>query len=280
MIRLATLLILALGAPAAAAPLAITLFGAQTEGSAQPTAPLGAYAAGCIAGAVRIDETAPGWQAIRLSRNRNWGHPSIKEVLTRVSAAAQAAGTPRLLVGDVGQPRGGPVPGHASHQTGLDVDIWFRPGPRIPLSVQEREGLSAWSVVSADRQDVNERWTEAHAAALEAAAEDPQVSRIFVNAAIKRRLCRTAPAPRPWLRKVRAWWGHDSHFHVRLNCPADAPGCTPQGPPPPGEGCGAALDWWFTDEALNPAPATGPRRRDVMTLADLPTACRAVLDAD
>ena len=281
MIRLALILALGLALPASAAPLATTLFGAQQAGSAQPPSPLGSYAAGCIAGAVEIEETAPGWQAMRLSRNRNWGHPSALDVLRRVAAAAQAAGTPRLLVGDISQPRGGPMTsGHASHQMGLDIDVWFRPGPETPLSRQQREEMGAWTVVSADRLRVNDRWTDAHMATLRAAAEDPKVARIFVNAAIKRHLCEVAPAPRPWLRKIRAWWGHDSHFHVRLACPEGALGCVPQAPPPAGDGCDASLDWWFSDEALNPAPSSGPRKRDVMTLADLPEACLAVLDAD
>ena len=278
---LAILLLFTAGA-AEAAPLAKDLFSAQPAPSAQAPAPIGEYAKGCLAGAVEIPETAPGWQAVRLSRNRNWGHPSARAFLDRLAPAAQAAGWPRLLVGDVSQPRGGPMAsGHASHQIGLDLDIWLRPGPADPLSRAAREEVSAETVVAPDRRSVNGAWTDSHAAVLRAAAEDPAVDRIFVNAAIKARLCRTAAEPRDWLRKIRPWWGHDAHFHVRLACPEGAAACTPQAPLPQGEGCDASLDWWFSDEVLNPPPPTEPpvRARDVMTLADLPPACRGVLDA-
>lgn len=268
--------------PAAAAPLAKDLFAARTQGSAQAPAALGEHARGCLAGGVRIPETAPGWQAVRLSRNRNWAHPDALAFLERLAPQAQAAGWPRLLIGDVSQPRGGPMAdGHASHQIGLDVDVWFRPGEAAPLSAERREGMMSTSMVAPDRRGVNGRWTDAHAAVLRAAAGDGAVARIFVNAAIKAHLCETAAAPRDWLAKVRPWWGHHAHFHVRLACPAGAAGCTDQAPPPPGEGCGDALAWWFTDEALFPPPPAAPpvRARDVMTLADLPAACAAVLDA-
>ncbi|MEO0680183.1 MAG: penicillin-insensitive murein endopeptidase [Pseudomonadota bacterium] len=269
---------------AQAKPLAKTLFGSQAEASAQAPAPLGSYAKGCLAGGVRIDETAPGWQAMRLSRNRNWGHPEALRFLQRLAGAAQGAGTPRLLLGDVSQPRGGPMTsGHASHQIGLDLDIWFRAGDADPWSRADRERIGAWSVVAGDRRSINDNWTVANQRTLRAAAEDPAVARIFVNAAIKRHLCVSESRPRPWLRKVRPWWGHDAHFHVRLACPAGAAGCVEQAPPPAGDGCDATLDWWFSDEALNPPPPKGPRKpraRDVMTLADLPADCRRVLDAD
>ncbi|MEM1315247.1 MAG: penicillin-insensitive murein endopeptidase [Pseudomonadota bacterium] len=280
MIRLALLAWLVLVLPSAADPLAKTLFGAQTQGSRQAPEVFGGYAAGCVAGAVELAETGPGWQAMRLSRNRNWGHPETTAFVERLAPKAQAAGVPRLLIGDLSQPRGGPMTSlHASHQNGLDVDIWFRFGPAEPMSRQEREDLAFQSIVTDDRLDVNDRWTGGHLAMLRAAAQDPAVARIFVNPAIKAHLCRVATAPRDWLAKVRPWWGHDGHFHVRLGCPDGDAGCAPQAPPPAGEGCGDALDWWFTEDALNPAPYDGPRKRDVMTMADLPAACRSVLDA-
>jgi penicillin-insensitive murein endopeptidase len=281
LLRLTAALLLA-AAPGGAEPLAKDLFGAAEAPSQQAPAPHGAHAAGCLAGAVEIPETGPGWQAVRLSRNRNWGHPEALSFLTRLAAAAREAGWPRLLVGDVSQPRGGPMTsGHASHQIGLDLDVWLRPGPEAPLSRAARETIGAASVVSADRRGVNANWTAAHRALLRAAAEDAAVDRIFVNAAMKAHLCRTEPPPRAWLRRLRPWWGHEAHMHVRLACPARAPDCEGQRPPPPGEGCDETLAWWFTDEALNPPPPQKPvvRARDVMTLADLPPACRGVLDA-
>ena len=89
-------------------------------------APHGSYAAGCLAGAAQLPETGPGWQAMRLSRNRNWGHQDMIAFIERLSRAARAAGWPGLYVGDISHPRGGPmVSSHRSHQIGLDADIWL-----------------------------------------------------------------------------------------------------------------------------------------------------------
>lgn len=257
-------------------------FGAAGAPSSGAPTPHGGYAAGCIAGAVELPETGPGWQAMRLSRNRNWGHPELIGFVRRLSLAAKEEGWVGIMVGDLSQPRGGPMTsGHRSHQIGLDADIWMRPAARLDLSAQAREEASSFSVVSANRREVNGNWTPSHVRILQAAAEDAEVARIFVNAAIKKELCESVPADdRDWLRKVRPWWKHDAHFHVRLSCPDGAVGCVGQAPPPPGDGCDETLDWWFSEEALNPAPrdANAPPPRE-LTLSDLPPACRNVLEA-
>jgi penicillin-insensitive murein endopeptidase len=276
-----TLLLVAASAAEAAQP-ARDLFAAAPLPSAGPARVHGSYAKGCIAGAVALPESGPGWQTMRPQRNRAWGHPEAVALVGRLGAVAQSVGWPGLLIGDVSQPRGGPMPfGHASHQIGLDIDIWLmRPGAR-PLTRAERDSMSAVNKVAADRRRVSAGWTEDQARIVMSAAQDPAVARIFVNAAIKAELCRWAPpGPRGWLGKVRPWWGHDHHFHVRLHCPADSPGCEPQDPVPAGDGCDASLDWWFSDEALNPPPpATPPPPRPALTLADLPPACADVLRA-
>ena len=273
-------LLAALIAPSGMAEPAKALFGARDTPAEMAPAPVGGYAAGCLAGAVELPETGPGWQAMRLTRNRNWGHPDLVAFIERLGAGANAIGWPRLYVGDISQPRGGPMPsGHRSHQIGLDADIWLlRPQARL-LTPAEREEIGSPTVVAADRRRVNGAWTAAHHALLKAAAQDPGVARIFVNAAIKRELCDAEPpgADRGWLAKVRPWWGHDSHFHVRLNCPAGAAGCVAQDPVPPGDGCDASLAWWFSDEALNPKPGPAAPPRPELTMADLPPSCAAVL---
>ena len=241
----------------------------------------GGYSAGCLAGAQRLPETGPGWQAMRLSRNRNWGHPEVIAFIERLSRAAQDAGWAGIYVGDISQPRGGPMfSAHRSHQIGLDADIWLRPPRRLNLSMAEREAIGSPSVVAANRLEVNSGWTGTHSRVLEAAARDTSVARIFVNAAIKRRLCETRDeGDAEWMRKVRPWWGHDSHFHVRLHCP-DGGGCVEQKPPPAGDGCDATLEWWFTREALYPPPRDPGDEPPQLTLADLPSACRTVLEAE
>ena len=184
---------------------------------------------------------------------------------------------PGLLVGDMTQARGGPMlTGHGSHQIGIDADIWLTPMPRTQLSREEREEMSATKVVAEDKKDVDPRiWTPGHFAVIKAAAEDPRVERIFVNAAIKKALCREAGKDRAFLHKVRPWWGHDYHFHVRLSCPSNSPECKGQDPTE-GEGCGKDLDYWFSDAILNPPPQKPQVRKPVM-MSDLPAACKQVL---
>ena len=255
-------------------------FGAAEAPSAGAAAIHGSYAAGCLAGAVPLAESGPGWQAMRLSRNRNWGHPEMIAFIERLSRAVQGAGWAGIHVGDISQPRGGPMTsGHRSHQIGLDADIWLLPPDRMNLSVAEREAIGSPSVVAPDRLAVNAVWTRSHARVLEVAAKDESVARVFVNAAIKRRLCEiSGEEDAGWLRKIRPWWGHDSHFHVRLRCPGGE-GCIEQKPPPSGDGCDATLEWWFTEEALSPPPPEPGVRPMELALSDLPDACRAVLEA-
>ncbi len=258
------------------------LFGRKATPAPLKTEVIGFYAKGCLAGAMALPTNGRTWQVMRLSRNRNWGHPNLVNFLERLSENGTKAGWPGLLVGDMSQPRGGPMlTGHASHQVGLDADIWLRPMPDRELTLQEREEMSATMVVADDRKDVDPKvWTPAHVGIIKAAAEDPQVERVFVNAAIKKALCRAAGSDRAWLQKVRPYWQHDYHFHVRIKCPGDSPDCKRQDPVPAGEGCGKELDWWFTDAVLHPKPSPEPEKpRPPMKMADLPPACRQVLAA-
>jgi len=240
---------------------------------------IGDYTKGCVAGAVQLPADGPNWQVMRPSRNRAWGHPVLIGFLERVAAALPStAGWPGLLVGDIGQPRGGPMlTGHTSHQVGLDADIWLTPMPERRLGAVERDNISATDVVAAGGRDIDPAvWRQQHHRLLEAFARGPEVERIFVNPAIKRALCREAGADRAWLGRIRPWWGHNYHFHIRLACPRGDTECHDQRPPPPGDGCGADLDWWFTQETkhLTPRePAIGPR------VSELPVGCAALARA-
>jgi len=257
------------------------LFGRKTEPAQLPPQSIGFYAKGCLAGGEALPINGDSWQVMRLSRNRNWGNPELIRLVERLATKVRrAVGWPGLLVGDMSQPRGGPMfTGHASHQIGLDADIWLTPMPERTLSRNEREEMSATNVVAANRLDVDPTvWTPRHLAVIKAAAEEPRVERIFVNAAIKKALCREARGDRDWLAKVRPMYGHDYHFHIRMKCPPGSTTCTPQDPPPDGEGCGHELDYWFTDAVLHPKPAeTPPKPKPQLTLAELPAACRHVL---
>lgn len=261
------------------------LFARKSEPAAMAPRTIGFYSHGCLAGGVALPVNGPAWQVMRLSRNRNWGHPELIALLETLATQARAeVGWPGLLVGDISQPRGGPMPnGHASHQVGLDADIWLTPMPDRELTRKEREEMKATVVVAADRRDVDPAvWTPAHVGVIRLAAEMPAVERIFVNAAIKKALCRDAGGDHAWQSKVRPYWGHDYHFHIRIRCPGDSPDCSPQPPVPPGDGCGNELDWWFRDAVLRPPPpkpANAPAKPRALTMAALPAACRLVLQA-
>jgi len=171
--------------------------------------------------------------------------------------------------------------GHASHQIGLDADIWFTPMPARRMSAAERESVSAVSMIKDGTLYVDDRrWTPAHEAVLRRAASYPQVERILVHPGIKKKLCDTVRGDRSWLRKIRPFWGHDYHFHVRIGCPKGSTGCKAQQPTARGDGCDKSLAWWFTEEPWRPAKGpVKPKARDVMPLSALPAACRAVLQA-
>lgn len=292
-VAIITLVGLASGAPAA--PLAKDLFGAQKSASQQEAQPIGTYARGCGAGMIELPESGPTWQAMRLSRNRNWGQPELVQYLIDLSAAASQVGWAGLYIGDMSQPRGGPMTtGHASHQIGLDADIWMLPPKRLTLSRQERETIRSISIRTEDQTRVNGNWTAAHQALLRLAASDPRVDRIFVAAAAKIAMCKTATrADKAWLQKIRPLYGHNTHFHVRLKCPPGARGCETQKPTVAelskgGDGCDETLNWWVTtylEELRNPPKPpkkTGPRPKTAReyTMADLPKACSGVLASD
>lgn len=256
-------------------------FGDVATPSPAPAAAIGGYTRGCLAGGAPLPADGPGWQVMRPARNRAYGHPRLIVFIRALAESARSQGWSGLLVGDMAQPRGGPMrSGHGSHQTGLDADIWLMPAPPQPLSTSERDTLSAVSMVRADGNRVDtENWTRDQVTLLRTASRFPDVERIFVNPAIKRALCEQVDGDRHWLAKVRPWWGHDHHMHVRLRCPKGDTLCVDQPPPAAGDGCDAELEWWFSEEAR----AELARRRDTSApkpkLADLPPACRAVLFA-
>lgn len=276
---------LSLAAPLAAEPLAKQQFGAKRTASAQQPAPLGSYAKGCVAGAVQLPETGPTWQAMRLSRNRNWGHPDAIDFVKDLSAfAAKQPGWAGLYIGDISQPRGGPMlSGHRSHQIGLDIDIWMLPAANLKLSRKQRENISSISLRRAKGAFVNNNWSRQHHEILRAAAKDPRVARIFVFPGAKVQMCNDETGNRKWLRKIRPWFGHHYHFHVRLSCPKGMRGCVNQDPPPRGDGCADAQQW--VNNILNPpppdpnAPKTPRTPRRELVLTDLPKQCASVLQS-
>lgn len=259
------------------------VFGFLPTASNQRSEPFGGYARGCQAGAVQLPETGPTWQAMRLSRNRNWAQPTTVDYVQDLSRfAATLPGWEGLYVGDMSQPRGGPMlTGHASHQSGLDADIWMLPPDRLNLTRQERENLSSISMRRERGAFTNSSWTTEHMQLLRAAASDDRTARIFVFPGAKVAMCNWATGDRSWLNKIRPWYGHHYHFHVRLTCPDGATGCENQAPPPAGDGCADAQQW--VNNILNPPPpapadpnATPRAPRGPLTMARLPAQCESV----
>jgi len=259
------------------------LFGSKAAGSQQPPEVFGGYSKGCVAGAQQLAETGPTWQAMRLSRNRNWAHPDTIDFVQKLSRfAATQPGWEGLYVGDMSQPRGGPMlSGHRSHQSGMDVDIWMLPPKRLNLTRAERESLSSISTRRAKGAYTNSNWTDQHREILKAAAKDPRVTRIFVFPGAKVRMCDEEKGDRAYLRKIRPWFGHHYHFHVRLRCPKGAALCENQDPPPAGDGCDDARQW--VANIITPPPpdpnAPPPKPRREWQMKDLPGQCVTVLQS-
>jgi penicillin-insensitive murein endopeptidase len=241
--------------------------------AAGPARVIGSYTAGCIQGAIALPPEGEGFQTMRRGRRRYFGHPDLIQYVQELGRFVARHGFGVLNLGDLGQARGGPTPyGHRSHQSGLDVDVWFWLTPQaVQLTSQERETLTASSVLTADRQALDATlWSPHHAALLREAASVDVVDRIFVHPLIKQALCNTFPGA-SWLQKIRPWWGHDDHFHVRLRCPPGQAACHSQTPLPPGHGCDAALAWWLSPEAQPPPKPALP------SAVQLPAACQEVL---
>ena len=279
----AAAVLMGLALPASAQSLAKDVFGAFRTASGGPAVSIGNYSQGCAQGLVQMPESGPSWQSMRLSRNRNWGHPEMIGFLQGLSRAAQQAGWRGLYIGDISQPRGGPMTsGHASHQLGLDADVWMLPPPTLGLSPQQRENLSSVSVVANGGTALSGNWTGGHMSIMRAAARDPRVERIFVDPVAKVAMCQMETGNRDWLRKIRPINNHDFHFHVRMNCPAGSICQTPN-PIPAGDGCAEAQEW--INIRIDPSrakPSTpDPNYRHPRTyrMSDLPAQCSTVASA-
>lgn len=219
--------------------------------------PIGSYSNGCIIGAQALPIKGEGYQVIRMNKNRYYGHPDMISYLQRLGQRAKANGLPTMLVGDIAMPGGGRfLTGHASHQMGLDADIWLRMGTMSDQEALNSDGKGLLVVNRAAQRVDDKIWNQHHFNLIKLATQDPQVARIFVNPAIKLKLCESEKQDRSWLQKIRPWFGHDSHFHVRLTCPKGAAYCENQEVLPAGDGCGAELMSWFEPKKSSPTPAT------------------------
>jgi len=218
---------------------------------------------------------------MRPKRGRNYGHSTLIDLLQQIASELRANREAPLLIGDLGMPRGGPtLSAHNSHQTGLDADIWyFRPKKwlkKTRFSISEREKLSAPMMVDKRKLVVSRAFGDAQKKLLRRFAENEQVDRILVHFTIKRELCQHH-ANEPWIRKIRPWFGHDHHFHVRMKCSEKDVQCkTTTDPIPEGNSCDATLDWWWSAEARAKENENLGRQQNPI-MPELPQACLQVL---
>ena len=209
-------------------------------------------------------------------------------LVERLAADAKAHdGWSGLLVGDLSQPRGGPMlTGHASHQIGLDADIWLTPMPNRRLTEKEREDLSATSMLGPDGVMVDPNvYTPAHGRLIRRAASYPEVERVLVHPGIKKALCLDPASDKATLGKIRPIWGHHYHMHIRMTCPKDSVGCQGQKGVLGDDGCGKEIDEWIAllrrpPKPVDPTvPIKPPPPKPQLTLDQLPAECRLVLEA-
>lgn len=205
----------------------------------------GEYSLGCLDGAVTFRGDEKGLFIAHKNRGRYWGHPQLIKLLTDAGNAFYK-NNQNIILGDLSQSRGGPMlTGHNSHQNGLDVDIWFQiPKTSDFLSFQTLETNEMKSIPMLEEDQIK---------LIKYFAANDLVERIFINPSFKKKLCEDTTSLKLTFneqRKMRAWWGHDDHIHVRIKCPSDSPNCISQKAIPDGDGCGEDLNWWFSKEAM------------------------------
>lgn len=240
---------------------------------------IGSYDAGCLQGALSLNADGEGYIVMRPSRRRYYGHPKLIDFIESTGKKVHQKKLGVMLIGDLSQPRGGPLfPGHNSHQNGLDVDIWFQQPVKNKLNLDERENTSAMTVLNSAGLALDSNlWSNKEELILKTAAENPAVDRIFVDALIKKNLCQKFQG-QSWMAKIRPWWNHADHFHVRLKCPDGSSQCKSQNSITPSDDCNSTLEWWFSEEAIK---ITEERKQALLTpqkiiLPILPEACERV----
>ncbi|MGR5119760.1 penicillin-insensitive murein endopeptidase [Vibrio astriarenae] len=225
--------------------------------STAPAQSIGHYANGCLIGGKALPLDGEGYQILRSQNRRNFAHPSTINFIETLSQQAYSQFQRNLLVADMSLPRGGQFSsGHTSHQTGLDIDIWLQLD-KSPWSDKQLKKPQPKSLVDLDYYALREeRWLPEHFELFKLTALQPDVARIFIHPVIKKQLCEQETGNSNWLQKVRPWWGHHYHMHVRLHCPEGSPDCREQKSPPKGDGCDVELTSWFP----NSVPVKKPEK--------------------
>ena len=234
---------------------------------------IGTYTAGCLIGGEELALSSRHHEVMLPSRRRYYGHPDLIRFVQTFSETIFARYGKKVLVGDLSQPRGGPTMSkHVSHQIGLDADIWL--SLHSAKKKVRREGVDPPDTVDHKRKKVSRNYGPHVAVMIETAAKSELVERVLVNPILKRELCRQGKAP--WLAKVRPWWGHSKHMHIRLACPKDSVDCVKQEATPSDEGCDATLEWWFSKEAEEEFKKIAARMENPV-MPELPNRCKELI---
>lgn len=234
-----------------------------------PSESIGSYNAGCLSGAKTLSLHTKGLIQMRPSREKYYGHSRLLVFLKDLGENFYNNQNKLLLIGDLSQPRGGPtINGHASHQTGLDVDIWFDfVSKRSELTYMDLEHLPAAKYASANEL---KNWNKDHEQLLLLVVMDERVDRVFVTPPIKKFFCQTGLEEK-YLKKIRPWWGHKDHVHVRLSCSSKDVSCHSQDEIESTD-CGENLDWWFGDGPNKTLREVISKKKDIV----LPKECSEV----
>ena len=232
---------------------------------------IGEYANGCVKGAVPL-KSGTNYQVQVWGAGRNFGHPQLIDYIQKLVMKAKAHHLPDLLIGDLSRYNGGSFgasSSHGSHQSGLDVDISFDFATPRKTAYELSHPKDVYLVDGQNRKTSN--FTNERVALIYLAASDSRVERIFVAPGIKKTLCDVYQGhDRSWLQKIRPWYGHRGHMHVRLGCPLDSPLCVKQAVAPKGDGCGDELESWLHPKEwakAHPQPKNAkptPRKKRVM----------------
>jgi penicillin-insensitive murein DD-endopeptidase len=211
-----------------------------TQGS-HPQA-IGFYSDGRLTHASSISQSGMGFVKLYRNRGTEFTSSDMTEIL-RGAALKMYYDHPegeRLQFGDLSIKNGGKLLQHESHQNGLDADIVY-----LRHSHQEQDPYTEHFIESfvthgklSPNFDLERNWD-----LLNALVATGRVSRIFVDAVIKRAFCKWARREKglvgvdETLRRLRPYEKHFDHFHVRITCPLQSPKCITQEEPPEGNGC-------------------------------------------
>ncbi len=233
---------------------------------------------GCLIGAQELDLSGNTWELMRPQKRRNFAHPELIEILKQLGAHIQSKSvtkTEKLLIGDLSQAAGGPLPfGDSSHQTGLDAEIWWMRLSHFPyvLDKENREKLEAKSILHADGLSLNSYWDVLTQEMLLWLASRGEVQAVYVNAAIKKKLC-LEMSFHPGHNKIFADFGHEKSFRLRLLCPENSKYCTNLWEDASANSCNDDdLEQWFRPEilALNKKKSLDGKQK---VFSSLPKAC-------